>query len=181
MENPHIRGHHIPWLQQVAGVYKETTSLGIQGAQAHQDTSIAVHDYLWRYVWGLHDYSTQNPEESEEIRDIIGDDDVQFRSIARSFATALLGVFFSDGTEIVINSKPDYICGACVTGNHCKEVEVSDFDEGHIGTLRYQLEKLDLPYRISEDGSLMVNPQDLRAVLIYNSKQSGLDESDGLI
>ncbi len=163
-----IRGHHLGYLLQVDRAHMEYEQAGFPPYEARSRAASDVRDWMQGILWDMRSSFARDPVNADYSRDVIGDERSNVYTVARSFATALLGLYQLNTEAICVHSEKDGICRACVIGEHCEE-DTYSYDMPYMRDVIRIADRLDLPYEFS-DGKLLISARDLKSVLRQMNK-----------
>ena len=162
MENG-IRGHHLGYLLQVDRAHMQYEQAGYSPHETRSRAASDVRDWMNGILWDMQSGFAMDPVNEDYYRDVIGDERSNIYPVARSFATALLGLYHLSDEEIAVHSEKDGICRACVIGAHCEE-ETYEYDMPYMRDVIRIANRMDIPYEWI-DGVLRISAGDLKRVL----------------
>jgi len=158
-----IRGHHLGYLLQVDRAHMQYEQEGFPSYEAQARAASDVREWMNGILWDMQSGFTRDPVNEQYYRDVIGDEKANVYQVARSFATALLGLYHLTDEEIVVHSEKDGICRACIIGAHCEE-ETYEYDMPYMRDVKRIADRLDIPY-VFTDGVFTITAADLKKVL----------------
>lgn len=158
-----IRAHHLGYLLQVDQAYLQYERAGFSPYEARMRASSDVREWMKSVLWDMSTSTLRDPVNTEYYLDVVGTEKSNVLSVARNFATALLGLYHLSHEEILVHSQKDSICQACVIGSHCEE-ETYEYDMPYMRDVIRIADQLDISYQFV-DGVLSISGTDLKRVL----------------